>query len=391
MADDNNMSINNIRTEAYAAYVNKDTIRSHSTSGGLFTLLAERTISAGGVVYGAAFDEDLHVVHTPVRSLDELDRLRRAKYAPSRMGNTFAEVKALLEQGTPVLFSGTPCQVAGLHHYLKLDAPTLESMKSSEGMEELSAASEQMCTDEKVKSHKSDNEVGAISINWDRDKLILMDLVCHGVPTEKAWESYLKFRQQEDQQETLASEVNFRSKSTGWGQYSVSMKYPSGYEYSCKSHYDSYMIAFVGNMILRPACNKCQFKGVERCSDFTLGDFWGVWDLKPEMNDDKGISTVLVHSEKGKRIWQELCKKVISEPLTLEESYHLNPSMIEASAVHPMRDELLSRIETEGFAPVEAEAAKIRKERMEHDAAVEKANRSLIRRVKRKVKRILYS
>ena len=348
-------------TTAFAAFVNNDAIRSHSTSGGLFTLLAERTISAGGVVYGAAFDDGLHVVHTAVRSMDELDRLRRAKYAPSKMGNTFAEMEALLEQGTRVLFSGTPCQVAGLYRYLKLD------------------------------DYQTDDQNGKESVKWDRDNLLLVDLVCHGVPTEKAWESYLKFRQQEDLQEALASEVNFRSKSTGWGQYSVSMKYPSGYEYSCKSRYDSYMIAFVSNMILRPACNKCQFKGVERCSDFTLGDFWGVWDLKPEMNDDKGISTVLVHSERGKKIWQEISEKVISEPLTLEEAYHMNNSMIEASVVHPLRDELLSRIETEGFAPVEAEAAKIRKERMEHDAAVEKANRSLIRRVKSKVKRILHS
>ena len=113
------------------------------------------------------------------------------------------------------------------------------------------------------------------------------------------------------------------------------------------------MRAFVCNMTLRPSCSECHFKGLERCSDFTLGDFWGIWNIKPEMDDNKGTSLVVVHSDKGRAYWEMIRKFCISQEVTCEEAYRENISMMKASGAHPERDELLKRLNEESFAIIE--------------------------------------
>ena len=216
--------------------------------------------------------------------------MQGAKYVQSELRDTFLEAENALKAGRKVLFSGTPCQIAGLKNYL----------------------------------------------GKEYDNLLTVDLVCHGVPSPLVWESYLKYRKEKDGQSEVADKVNMRSKVTGWSRYnySVEYKYKDGQVYQKKNGEDPYMRAFVSNMILRPSCNECHFKGLERCSDFTLGDFWGIWNIKPEMDDDKGTSLVVVHSEKGRMYWEKIKEFCVSVEVTAEEAYRENPSMMVASAVH---------------------------------------------------------
>ena len=330
----------NSATKFYAA-INKDTaMRVNSTSGGVFSLLAHYVLSEGGVIYGAAYDKDQKVHHIKVTTEDNLHLLQGAKYAPSNVSGIYAQVKADMEAGVLVLFSGTPCQIVGLRNYLKTDY----------------------------------------------DNLIMVDLVCHGVPDNRAWQSYLEYRKRQDCQECIASEINLRSKLTGWSRYgySVSFKYPSGFEYTKVNSQDSYMQAFVSNLILRKACNNCKCKGTDRVSDFTLGDFWGVWDYLPIMDDNNGTSLVMIHSEKGKAIWNELQNLMICQEITEQQACDQNSSILYPSSVHLKRDEVLDRLAAEGWEVVEKVLEADRRER-----AKSQANISLIRRVGHKVKTLL--
>ena len=296
-------------TLCYAAKNRNESLRLAASSGGVFSLLAHTVLSENGLVYGAAYDAEEAVRHIRVSSEKELKRLYGAKYAPSDISGIYEAVRDDLEKGRRVLFSGTPCQTAGLSHFLKKDT----------------------------------------------EQLLLVDLVCHGVPTGEAWKSYLAYRQREDGQESPPSRIDLRSKATGWSHYgyAVSFDYPSGFHYEKRNTEDSYLQAFTSNLTLRTACLTCSHKGLDRVSDFTLGDLWGVWDILPEMDDDKGVSLVMVHSEKGRRLWQTLQKEVECQEITPDQAVRQNPSILRSSPAHPRREEALTRMREEGWEAID--------------------------------------
>lgn len=294
----------NTETKTYAM-MNKDSrTREESTSGGVFSLLANYILDLNGYVIGAAYDDNFIVKHTIVNNKNDLHKLRGAKYSQSELGNVFKQTKELLDKNKYVLFSGTPCQIVGLKSYLRKDYK----------------------------------------------KLITVDLICHGVPSPLAWNKYLEYRYKQDNDGKQANYINLRSKITGWSHYSYSIVFDyEDYRYTSINYEDPFMKAFVGNLCLRPSCYDCHFKGLERISDFTLGDYWGIWKQIPEMDDNQGTSVVFIHSHLGKEIFDQIKDKVIYQEVDSKESIEMNPSMIESSFSNDDRDKFMNDLENSDF------------------------------------------
>lgn len=297
-------------TEAYAAYAKDVSIRDKSTSGGIFSELAFEIIKDGGAVYGAVYDNQFHILHICIENAEDLGMLRGAKYAQSNLGQSFREIRKKLELGQSVLFAGTPCQVAGLKSFLQKDF----------------------------------------------ESLFTVDFVCHGIPSPEVWKGYVEYRAKNDNAGQLPEKIDLRSKHTGWShyQYSNIYHYGKGITYSAKSGTDLYMRLFVGDYINRSSCAECRFKGYGRISDITLGDFWGICDIAPEMDDNKGTSLVLLHSEKGKDLFSNLDKRIQYKKVTLEQTAAQNPSLLYSSQGNPQREKIFRAALSGHFEEVEA-------------------------------------
>lgn len=265
--------------KSYAVFNKNEKIRLESSSGGIFSLLAEYVINNHGNVYGAVFDEDFNVKHVKINILQDINLLRGSKYVQSRINDIFKSIKFDLKNNKIVLFTGTPCQIAGLQSFLQ---------------------------------KKYDN-------------LILMDIVCHGVPSPLVWQQYINELKQNYKQNIKS--IYFRDKSTGWKTYSVKFLFDKD-EYKNIGFKDIYMKGFLNDIYLRPSCYSCNFKGIRRISDITVADFWGIENVLPKMDDDKGTSLVVIHSEKGKQVFDKLKDKIILNEVNLNEAIKYNPSMI---------------------------------------------------------------
>lgn len=294
---------------AYAAYSRDEAVRMESSSGGVFTELAKAVLKENGAVFGAAYDDKFEVTHICVECESDLAKLRGAKYAQSSLTNVFPEVKARLNQGQNVLFSGTPCQVGGLKAYLRKDY----------------------------------------------GNLLTVDFVCHSVPSPMAWKEYVKYRAQKDSGGSLPEKINLRSKITGWSRYQYSnvFTYANGKEHAARSGESLYMKLFVGGYINRKSCETCRFKGYSRVSDLTIGDFWGIWDITPEMDDDKGTSVVLVQSQQGRQIIERLEDRLSLKRVTLEDASRQNGAMLKPMHSNARRTEALQMIRNGSMADCE--------------------------------------
>lgn len=286
---------------AYAAYHNDDKIRLESSSGGVFTALAETIINDGGIVCGATFNEEFKLNHVFVDKIEDLNKLRGSKYIQSEIGLAFTETKKYLEQGKKVLFTGTPCQIEGLLSYLK-------------------------------KPYQN---------------LLTVDFICHGVPSQLVLEQYLSNLKTKQGSKVLG--IDFRSKSSGWKGYSVNIDFEDGSKCSQQYYNDAMMKAFLKDLCLRPSCYQCAFKKVNRKSDITLADFWGVWDVCPEMYDNKGTSLIMVHSENGESAFNSIKKDVAYQVVEFNLAIKYNPSMIASVKKPKNRDKFLKDIKNKDF------------------------------------------
>lgn len=240
----------------YAAKNIDDAVRFKSSSGGVFMPLAVTVIEKGGVVFGACYNYLWEVEHVAVTKVEELDVLRGSKYVQSKIGGTFKEVEAYLKDGRDVLFSGTPCQVAGLKKYLRKDF----------------------------------------------DNLITIDVVCHGVPSPMVWRDYISQLPTDK-----ITEICMKDKSTGWRNYSFSLRDKDNNTIlSEKASYNKYLLAFIRNLTVRPSCFVCPAKAGKSCSDITLADLWGIEKIIPEMDDNMGASFVCCNTEKGDRMLKSI-------------------------------------------------------------------------------------
>lgn len=291
--------------KAYAAYSVDEEIRLESSSGGFFSEIAKFVLNNDGCVYGAAYNDDFDVIHICVENENELHNLRGAKYAQSDLGNTFNDVKLKLDAVKLVLFSGTPCQVAGLKAFL----------------------------------------------GKEYANLITVDFICHSVPSPKVWKEYVKYRASKDNEGKLPIRINLRSKETGWSRYKYSnrFEYDNGVVNSCPNSESVYMKLFVGGYISRKSCTDCHFKGYKRDSDITIGDFWGIWDIVPEMDDNKGTSAVVIQTQKGESIFKKISENLILKEVSLEDISRQNPAILVSSKCNEKKQNFLALIKTGDF------------------------------------------
>jgi len=289
-----NKSIVENQPTAYACQVEDDQIRQQSSSGGVFTIIAASVLANHGVVFGAGFDEKFNVLHSSVDSIDDLSNFRGSKYVQSCIGNTYEEAKNFLNQGRQVLFSGTPCQIAGFKSYLG---------KEYEG-------------------------------------LVCVDIICHGVPSPLVWEQY---RNNLKNNNELMS-ISFRDKAFGWKRFSLKITYKNDEEYIKDLKSDAFMQGFLKNVYLRPSCYNCSFKTLARQSDITLADFWGMENILPSFDDDKGTSLILVNSNKGKEIFLAAAKQMKYEKIDIEHAIKYNSAAIKSVAYNPKRDKFFREL-----------------------------------------------
>ena len=261
-----------VQPEVYAAW-NLDTeVRILSTSGGVFSALAEAVISRGGYVAGAFYDEGFQICHGVVSSLEEIPRLRQSKYAQSQIGDTFVQVRQLLKTGKTVLFCGTPCQSAGLQQFL----------------------------------------------SREYENLYCCDFICRGVISPKVYSKFLQ-----DMQPSKTASVNavhFKNKDYGWNRFSTRLTFGDGSVYQKDRNEDYYMRGYLRhNLYIRPSCHQCGYKTLPRISDLSLGDFWGIGNYDKTLDNEQGTSVVLVNSEKGRTLLSWAQAALVLHQRSLEE------------------------------------------------------------------------
>ena len=282
-------------TDAYAAYHREEAIRMQSSSGGVFYALACGILEEGGIVFGAAFDENFHVVYKSAETKEELSALRGAKYVFPRIGSAYKEVQACLEQGKKVLFSGLPCHGAGLLNFL----------------------------------------------GKPEENLCCVDMVCHGAPEEAVWDAYLDALRGRI---GTVKNVRMRGKQKGWSFYQVEFQGNKGKTYRRYAEEDPYMQGFLRDLYLRGSCYRCPMKGVSRRTDITLGDYWGGGALHGDMDDDKGISLVLLHTEKGRSLFTKVQKSLVWSKTDIQYAIENNPSLVQAAERPKDRDGIVKKI-----------------------------------------------
>ena len=333
--------------KAYACINKDEEIRLKSSSGGIFTLLADLVLQEEGAVFGAAFNNQFELEHICIdnSNIDDLDKLRGSKYLQSRIGNAYTEAESKLKAGKPVLFTGTPCQIAGLRSYLNKgnrnnDITDKENKEKNESKEK-----------ERTIGNKGNNEKERNKEGYEEKKeyanLITMDFVCHGVPSPKVWDIYRKFREDKDQTKTQT--VNFRYKIEGWKKFSMFFRFDNDNEYVNNLEKDIYLKAFLKDLCLRPSCYDCKFKGLNRYSDITLADFWGVAKELPDMDDDSGTSLVFVNSVNGHMIFDKIKDDMIYKETNLESAVKYNPAAIRSAKYNKDRDMFMKEIDNVSF------------------------------------------
>lgn len=281
------------------ASINSDEqVRSVSTSGGIYSLLAEKVIVAGGIVFGAKFNQKWEVVHSYVNTHEELQLFRGSKYSQSLMSDNYTVVKEFLKKGYPVLFSGVPCQIAGLKNFLRKDY----------------------------------------------ENLITVDTICHGVPSPLVWAHFLtEYCRSHDIDVNALKKVNFRDKTHGWEKYHFLIKDLHQHCFSeCFTQTD-YAKAFLDNISIRPSCSKCPAKSGKSGSDITLGDFWGINHILPHFNDNHGVGLVIINTQKGKKLFDRITSHSVE--VKLEDAIKYNPSYTTSSELHQKRDVFFSQIQ----------------------------------------------
>ncbi|WP_270672653.1 Coenzyme F420 hydrogenase/dehydrogenase, beta subunit C-terminal domain [Phocaeicola coprocola] len=290
---------------AYAAIYKNETIRNESSSGGMFSLLATNIINEGGVVFGATFDKAWNVIHSYTQSAAELWRFRGSKYVQSDIKESYIIAKNFLKNNYKVLFTGTPCQISGLKHFL----------------------------------------------NKDYENLITVDVSCHGVPSPKVWTQYLNylfFKQKINKQDI--GNIYFREKSNGWICYNFAIKNSKEEIIYKEPHTENlFMKAFLSNLILRPSCYVCQFKQGKSNSDLTIADYWKGWEVYPQIHDNKGISLVLVNSKKGNLLYNSLKTELISFTTEYKHALKTNHGLQEIEYTNKYRDIFFKSLDKENI------------------------------------------
>ena len=281
-----------------------------SSSGAVFSLLADYIFSKQGIVYGVSMSEDCYTAEF-IGAIDrnELNPLRGSKYLQAKVGNTYKQVKANLLSGKLVLFTGTGCQINGLKNFL----------------------------------------------GKDYENLICVDVICHGVPSPALWKKYVQRQEQKNGGKLKA--INFRCKDDSWIDFEMKEILDDIPQGSTKKMYiskdkDSYMQMFLRDYCLRPSCYECIAKNV-KMADLTIADFWGINKVLPEMNDGKGTSLVLVRTDKGKEIFELVSAGMKFKEVSYEDGVRANPAEYKSCARPLQRETFFEDMQIMGFEELE--------------------------------------
>lgn len=293
----NDVDLQNL--EVKAVYNKDENVRCKSTSGGTFSLLADNIIKKGGVVCAARFDENYHIHHAFFDSFDEIDPFRGSKYAQSDLSDVFRQIKNCLSS-RPVLFVGTPCQVAGLKSYLIKDYANLYTC----------------------------------------------DFICMSISSGKMWDEYIKDYQKRHQ----IKRIFFKDKRIGWHKtdWRMLIEDERG-EYLCKGRDNLYFNTYLSHYSARPSCFSCVFRHCRRSSDFTIADCWGIDSVHPEFDDNKGCNSLILQSHKGKAIFEEIRENVMSLDYGIQNVCQYNRHILQQASVPKEYDQFLQDYRSHGF------------------------------------------
>ncbi len=265
----------------YAAYHKDGAVRKASTSGGLFSALAEVMYDRGGYVGGAVYTEDFTVRHLVSNVREDLLRLRGSKYCQSDMTGLFPQIEEILRGGRPVLVCGAPCQIAGLRRYLP----------------------------------------------HEYEELVTVDFICLGINSPKIFRKYLESLERQYGAKTVS--VQAKNKDLGWRSLAYKVAFANGKTYLRAGRQDAFVRGFIGaHCYCRPACYACKYKGFPRVSDITLGDFWGVEKVEPALDDNLGTSVVVLNTPKGTTYFESIKSRVVSKEVTLPDVLPGNPELM---------------------------------------------------------------
>ncbi len=300
----------NMPQGTYVAAINNKELIKKSASGGIFAIIARHILDKGGVVFGAVMeykDGKFHIFHKGITHPEDLGKLQGSKYVQSKIGDVFIQIKNLLNEGKDVLFCGVPCQCAGLKGFLQKDYLNLH----------------------------------------------ILDIICHGVPSQKMFNDYIKceFGNLKD-----ISAFAFRDKSSGW-ELKGRIDYGQGKHKYITPGTSSYYSFFLDAQIYRENCYKCKYASSNRTGDLTLGDYWGIQKEHPELIDKidirSGVSCIIVNTEKGAKLLKSIEKDITLYPSTYEKISKRNSQLLHPSTRGRFRDEIISLYESRGYQAVD--------------------------------------
>lgn len=286
---------------SFLCFCNDEEVRLNSSSGGVFYPLAMKVIKSGGVVFGAKFDEQWNVVHALATEESGVKAFQVSKYVQSRIGDTYTVAKSCLDKGKPVLFTATPCQIAGLRAYLGKSYPNL----------------------------------------------LTCDFICHGVPSPSVWQEYVKYR--EDQAGAKAAKIVFRVKDKGWHHSLLYFSFLNNIENSEYKTKDIYYKGFLNNLFLRPCCHSCSFKGFHRASDITMADAWGIQNYAPSFDNDKGVSLIMINTEKGEKAFKSIDDSITYQRVKKEKPLRYNMNYFISEQMSLRRSRFFSDLKRVGI------------------------------------------
>lgn len=278
-----------------------DKTRFKSSSGGVFQLLAEKILEEGGVVVGCRFDENMKAVHSIAVNMKELDGLMSSKYVQSDTRGIYERVRTMLKNGTQVLFSGVPCQVAALKNYLRISY----------------------------------------------ENLITIDILCHGVPSPKFFKEYITSLM--CRYGGKMTSLSFRWKEKSWKRLYINAIFNNNKRHFLYAGYDSYMQLFLSDRLQRPSCFHCPYNTLHRPGDITLGDFWGIGKKFYDFDDNKGVSMVLINNAIGSTLWEKVADKTIYFETDIDTAVAGNRVLISHLPDQSKRDEFYKEYVAHGF------------------------------------------
>ncbi len=276
--------------EAFAVKHRNEDVINKSSSGGIFTALSDKILGSDGAVIGAVFNKNMDVVHSVAENTEERDKMRGSKYIQSDTKGIYAKIRELLKEEKTVLFTGTPCEAAAVR-----------------------------------------------TVFPDEENLYIVDIICHGVPSPEVWKNYVSYIEKSFGKKLTA--YSFRDKeTTGWRSYGAKLTFSDG---TTEKHGDitgSFIELFRYDVCMRPSCTVCSFASLHRQGDITIGDFWGIENILPDFSDNKGISAVMLNTEKGKKLFYSIKEAVTPVSVTQSDIAKKQPNLSRPSSFSNKRE-----------------------------------------------------